>query len=213
MKNNPSRAAVNYFAALITAGALFVCAAPRIFADDDTNAPAPAKHGLNLKFNVGPGNFNVGSEESNATSYYGLPKEAFDRLTPDEMIGLAKSSQPEPAMIGVVSLGMFGMIVACVALGVSQRLKRNRLLHETLRLMIEKGQPIPPELLQSPYGLRRPRNDLRNGLVLISIGIGLAAWLLAQKDTDWPMALIPLLIGVAFLIARKLEPNQNGRPK
>jgi Domain of unknown function (DUF6249) len=198
---------MNGFAALMTAGALLCCAAPRVLAGDETNAPAsPAKHGLNLQF-------NVGSEESSATNYYGLPKEAFDKLTPQEMIGLAKSSQPPAEMIVFVSLGMFAMIVGCVALGVSQRLKRARLMHDTLRLMIEKGQPIPPELLQSPDGIRRPRNDLRNGLVLIGIGIGLVALLLADHDHDWPVALIPLLIGVAFLIARKVEPNQNGRSK
>jgi hypothetical protein len=100
-----------------------------------------------------------------------------------------------------------------VALGVSQRLKRTRLLHETLRLMIEKGQPIPAELLQSPDGLRRPRNDLRNGLVFVSIGLGLGVVLLAEQNHDWPMALIPLLIGVALLVTRKLEHKANGQPK
>jgi len=142
-----------------------------------------------------------------------LPKEAFEKLTPQEMISLVKSSQPPPEMIVAVTLAMFAMIIGCVALGVNQRMKRARLLHDTLRLMIEKGQPIPPELLQTPDGFRRPRNDLRNGMVLIGIGVGLGAWLLAEHDTDWPMALIPLLIGVAFLIARKLDSNQNGRPK
>ena len=92
-------------------------------------------------------------------------------------------------------------------------MKRARLLHETLRLMIEKGQPIPPELLQSPDGLRRPRNDLRNGLVFISIGLGLGVVLLTEQTHDWPMALIPLLIGVALLLTRKLEHKANGQPK
>ena len=207
MKNDFSRATANGFAALIIAGALFCCGAPRALAADDTNVPAsPPKHGLSIGFNVGP-------ENTGGTNYYGLPKEAFEKLTPQEMIGLVKSSEPPAEMIVFVTLGMFGMIVGCVALGVNQKMKRARLLHDTLRLMIEKGQPIPPELLQSPDGFRRQRNDLRNGLVLICIGIGLGVWLLVDNDHDWPISLIPLLVGIAFLVARKLEPNQNGGPK
>ena len=207
MKNYFSSASVRCFTRPITAAIFLFCAAPILLADATTNAAAsPAKHGLNLKF-------NIGSENSGATNYYGLPKEAFDRLTPEQIIELAKSNEPPAAMIVIVPVAMFAMIIACVWLGVSQRSKRAALLHETLRLMIEKGQPIPPELLQSPDGVRRPRNDLRIGLVFISIGIGLGVLLLSQADDAWPVALIPLLMGVAFLVARKLEQNHNGQPK
>ena len=187
--------------------ALAVITSCSAFADDATNpAASPVKHGLNLKF-------NIGSEHSGNTNFYGLPKEAFDRLSPEQIVELAKASEPPAAMIVIVPVAMFTMIIACVWLGVSQRSKRAQLLHDTLRLMIEKGQPIPPELLQSPDGLRRPRNDLRVGLVFLSIGAGLGILLLSQRDDAWPVALIPLLIGVAFLVARKMEQNHNGQPK
>lgn len=192
------------FAAIIAASTLLFGAAPTMFADDATNPPAsPPKHGLHLQFNVGP-------EQSQGTNYYGLPKEAFDRLSAEQIVQLAKSNEPPAAVIVVVPLAMFAMIIACVALGVSQRMKRTKILHETLRLMIEKSQPIPPDLLRFSDGLRRPRNDLRNGLVLISVGIGLGILLLLQKDDDWPIALIPLLMGVAFLIVWKIESKKNG---
>jgi hypothetical protein len=89
------------------------------------------------------------------------------------------------------------------------------MLHDTLRLMIEKGQPIPPELLQPAEPQRRTNCDLRRGLIWSGVGVGLAVSLLVKHDEDvpWPLALIPLLIGVAFLITWKIESNKNGPSK
>ena len=187
--------------------ALAVLTAGSAFADDASNAvTSPVKHSLGLTF-------DFGHENTGTNDFHGLPKEALDRLSPEQLMELAKSDQPPANLAIVVPIAMFTMIIACVWLGVSQRSRRARLLHDTLRLMIEKGQPIPPELLQSPDGGRRPRNDLRTGLVFTSVGIGLGALLLAEGDRDWPVALIPLLIGVAFLVARQIENNTKGQPK
>ena len=208
MKGHLLPSIVKCLASLSVLLSLTCCGAQPAAAEDDTNAASsPVKHGLGLKL-------DFGSQSPGPTNYFGLPKEAFDRLTPDQLVELAKSNEPPAGVIIAITVSMFAMVVACVALGVSQRMKRARLLHETLRLMIEKGQPIPPELLQSPEGVRRPRNDLRNGLVFISIGIGIGAWLLAEHEGKaWPAAFIPLLIGVALLIARKLEHKANGQPR
>jgi len=96
-----------------------------------------------------------------------------------------------------------------VALVLRKRLQQTRLLHETIRAMIDKGQPIPPELLQPPAP-RRPRSDLRRGLVFLGIGIGLTVWLALEGGTKWPLGLIPLLMGVAFLVTWKVERPKNG---
>jgi Domain of unknown function (DUF6249) len=207
MKSHLLPSMAKCLAALSVVFVLTCRAAQPAAAEDDTNAaPSPAKHGLGLQF-------DFGSQSPAPTNYYGLPKEAFDRLSPEQILELAKSNEPPAGVLIGITVSMFAMVVACVALGVSQRLKRARLLHETLRLMIEKGQPIPPELLQWPEGMRRPRNDLRNGLVFISIGIGIGAFLLAEHEGKaWPVAFIPLLIGVALLVARKLEHRANGQP-
>jgi Domain of unknown function (DUF6249) len=84
--------------------------------------------------------------------------------------------------------------------------RRNKMLHETLRAMVEKGVPIPPELISNQMSARegqagRPRNDLRNGLILAGVGIGVV--MLAGK-AGW----IILFVGVAFLIASMVE-NRN----
>jgi hypothetical protein len=96
-------------------------------------------------------------------------------------------------------LTVFGAPVAVVALFVFLRHRRNRMLHETLRAMVEKGVPIPPELIArggmapAVIGEVRPGyRDLRWGLVLVALGGGL--FIVAGK-----FAFIPLFIGVALI--------------
>ncbi len=196
-------------AGLAVAGILF--AATNLgHADGDTNAASsPHTNGISIKI-------TAGHENSPSDNYYGMPKEAFDRLSPEQIMELAKihhetfSTEQIPDLLATILIptAMFTMIAVCVWLGVSSRLKRNQMLHETIRQMIEKGQPIPPELLQ-PTDQCRPRSDLRRGLIFVATGIGLGVWFLVQHNGVWPVALIPLLIGVAFLITCKLESNKN----
>jgi len=105
-------------------------------------------------------------------------------------------------LLPIISVVMvFGMPVAIVALFVALRHRRNRMMHETLRAMIEKGVPIPPELLAGggaarvgvSNGAGYGNRDLRWGLVLIALGVGVG--LMAGK-----LGLIPFFIGVALLI-------------
>jgi hypothetical protein len=55
-------------------------------------------------------------------------------------------------------------------------------MHETLRVAYEKGQPVPPELIekltaaaprQAYGGANAPDADLRRAIVLIAVGLGL----------------------------------------
>jgi hypothetical protein len=94
-------------------------------------------------------------------------------------------------------------------------------MHDTLRIAFEKGLPVPPELitaLQSNIAPRRPstpESDLRRGLVMIAIGLGLCGlgyglWygLMSVSDTaayitggcTAGFGAIPGLIGVAYLV-------------
>jgi hypothetical protein len=105
-------------------------------------------------------------------------------------------------LLPIISVLMvFGMPVAIVALFVALRHRRNRMMHETLRAMVEKGVPIPPELLAgggvaragASNGAGHGYRDLRWGLVLIALGVGVG--FMAGK-----LGLIPFFIGVALLI-------------
>lgn len=107
------------------------------------------------------------------------------------------------------------MVVGLVALGLFAAHRKNLLLHGTIRAMIEKGQPIPPELLKPQEAARRPGNDLRKGLVLSAVGIALL--LLFSTLHGLPGAIaalgfIPLCMGIAFIIAWKIESkSKNGQ--
>jgi hypothetical protein len=93
--------------------------------------------------------------------------------------------------------------------------QRERQWHETARLALEKGQPIPAPPPHGPYGsshiLKRDANgpapqdeisphDVRGGLVLVGTGIGLWLMLAAIDERLRFIGAIPGCIGVALLL-------------
>jgi hypothetical protein len=80
-------------------------------------------------------------------------------------------------------------------------------IQKTLRMAIEKGQPLPQDyidsLQKSTRAPKTPANDIRSGLILIAVGGALAAW--SYIDNGYltglaGVACIPGFIGVALLI-------------
>jgi hypothetical protein len=139
-----------------------------------------------------------------------LPREVLEKLSPEQIVELEKAWRTRLHIEEVlVPIAFFGAVITIVAMILGQRVRQTKLLHETIRAMIEKGQPIPPELLQPPVR-RRPKSDLRRGLVFAGIGIGLTVWLALDGGTKWALGLIPLLMGAAFLITWKVEQSKNG---
>ena len=94
----------------------------------------------------------------------------------------------------------FCVPVFLVAIILYYKHRRNALNHETIARLAEKGLPVPAQLLDPP----RPRSGLRGGLVLLALGIALSiyAW---ERGMPWSVGLIPGLMGVALLIAWRLE--------
>jgi len=85
---------------------------------------------------------------------------------------------------------------------------KSRMQHRTLRMLAEKGQPIPPTLLAPPAPAVRQRSDMRRGVVLTMVGFGLMIFFGAVNDWEggvWSIGLIPFLIGVGYLMVWKLE--------
>ena len=85
--------------------------------------------------------------------------------------------------------------------------QRRRQWHETVRIALEKGQPIPTALMQGA-GTRveervgTPRNDIRAGLILIAVGCGLYFGFTTGELRGVPLiaAYVPGFIGVALLV-------------
>jgi hypothetical protein len=121
----------------------------------------------------------------------------------------------------VTPIVFFALIGAVILVPIYLRYQDRQRMHETLRIALEKGQPMPPELitaLQSGVALRRPttpENDLRRALILIAVGLGFCGlgyglWygLMSVNDiaayvTGGSVAgfgAIPGLVGVAHLV-------------
>ncbi len=112
-----------------------------------------------------------------------------------------------PLVVVVACIGFFGTPVAIVATIMYFSFSRNRALHKTVRMMVEKGQPVPDALLNPPPVVRQ-RSDLRRGITLLMVGAGLIIFLGAVNEWDggaWSIGIIPFMIGLGYLLVWKLD--------
>jgi hypothetical protein len=117
-------------------------------------------------------------------------------------------------IVAITLLTVFGAPVLIVGLIMYFSFSRSRAMHRTVRMMVEKGQPVPEALLNPPPALRQ-RSDLRRGVVLTMIGLGLMAFFGAVNDWEggaWTLGLIPFLIGAGYLLVWKLDTKKDNPP-
>jgi hypothetical protein len=130
-----------------------------------------------------------------------------------------RSNEDIPAMViplvGIVFLTIFGapvlivLTIGLIALAVSRSRQR------TIRMMVEKGQPVPAELLAPHTKAVRQRSDVRRGVIWTMIGLGAIIFFGAVNDWEqgiWSIGLIPFLIGIGYLMVWKLEGKKNVPP-
>jgi hypothetical protein len=113
-------------------------------------------------------------------------------------------------IVGIIFGSIFMSPVLIVGVILLFNYMRQRSLHRTVRMMVEKGQPVPPALFAPPPTVRA-RSDMRRGVVLMMIGIGLIVFFGAASDWDggaWAMGLIPFLMGAGYLTVWRLEGNK-----
>lgn len=115
----------------------------------------------------------------------------------------------------LVPLGLFAMIAAIVIVPRYFRSLERQKLQDTLRAAVERGEPIPPEIVQamtqpmkeSKAAFRHPDQDLRQGIVWLAVGLGLAlmGYFMGFNEPDAThvmlgIAAIPGFIGLAFIV-------------
>jgi hypothetical protein len=111
-------------------------------------------------------------------------------------------------IVAIVFLSIFGAPVLIVIMIGIFALLGSRMRQRTIRMMVEKGQPVPAELLAPEVRSVRRRSDVRRGVVWTMLGLGLMIFLAAVNDWEggaWSLGLIPFLIGLGYLIVWKLE--------
>lgn len=114
----------------------------------------------------------------------------------------------------LIPLAFFAMIAALVIAPRYFKSIERQKMAETLRIAIEKGQPLPTEMIEAMSSNVRapgvppsPQRDLRTGIIWLGVGVGFAA-LGAVLSFEEPDALFPLLglatfptfIGLAFIV-------------
>ena len=130
-----------------------------------------------------------------------------------------KSSKDIPEdvipLVAIVFVTIFGAPVLIVFTIGMFALIGNRMRQRTIRMMVEKGQPVPADLLAPEVRRVRRRSDVRRGVIWTMVGLGLMVWLGAVNDWEggvWSFGLIPFLIGLGYLIVWKLEGKKDIPP-
>jgi hypothetical protein len=113
----------------------------------------------------------------------------------------------------LIVLIIFGSIASLFLVPQYLRSQERQKLQDTLRAAIERGQPLPPDVVQAMTSdvkplrsLPSPSRDLRTGIVWLGVAIGLAVMGIAigfeEPDATYPMlgvAAFPAFIGLAFV--------------
>jgi hypothetical protein len=109
--------------------------------------------------------------------------------------------------------------------------RERRELQATVRAAIDKGQPLPPEVIEA-MGKEATKNvpsrtrDIRRGIIWLAVGIGIAAFGLVGDmgwggSDDWGnarahigggllgLACIPATIGLAFIVLSFFNKNKD----
>ena len=129
----------------------------------------------------------------------------------DSDLGNIKSEDLPEFVIPIVAITMltiFGAPVLIVAFIMYFGFSKSRMQHRTVRMLAEKGQPIPAELLAPPIPAVRQRSDMRRGIVLVMVGVGIMICFGAWSDWEggaWALGVIPFVIGLGYLLVWRLE--------
>jgi hypothetical protein len=121
----------------------------------------------------------------------------------------------EPQVLGVfipIVAIVMGIGIGMLSLYLDYRKKQEifALHHKERMAAIEKGMevpPLPPEFFADPRRnrARGPADYLRKGLVWLLVGVAATVALRSTHDSDFLWGLVPVAVGVAYLLFYYLE--------
>jgi len=120
---------------------------------------------------------------------------------------------------------IFGTITAIIIGPGYLKSRERREIQNTVRHAIDKGQQLPPDLIDAmtkdvASKLPSRTRDLRRGVIWLAVGIGFAAFSylssLGWNDHDMEgasaaglgLAALPITIGLAFIVLSFFNPNK-----
>jgi len=122
---------------------------------------------------------------------------------------------------------VFGTITAIIVGPTWLKSRERREMQETVRRAIDKGQALPPEVIDAmtrdvAKNLPSRTRDIRRGIIWLAIGIGIAAFSLINNmgwgDDGWRdnvgdgllgIAAIPVTVGLAFIVLSFFNKNKD----
>lgn len=125
----------------------------------------------------------------------------------------------------LIVLIVFSAITAIIFGPSYLKSREKREIQETVRHAIDKGQALPPELIDAmtrdvASKLPSRTRDLRRGVIWLAVGLGISAFGLLS-DMGWDqqefdnigngllgVAAIPATIGLAFIVLSFFNPNK-----
>ncbi len=113
---------------------------------------------------------------------------------------------------------VFGTITAIIVGPTYFKSRERREMQETVRRAIDKGQPLPPEVIDAmtkdaAKNLPSRTRDIRRGIIWLAVGVGIGAFRVINGmgwgNDGWEnrvgngtlgFAAIPITIGLAFIV-------------
>ncbi|MFT4955669.1 MAG: hypothetical protein ACI8U3_002066 [Brevundimonas sp.] len=123
----------------------------------------------------------------------------------------------------LIPLAPFIMVVAIVAIVFVSKNRDRREIQQTIRTALERGQPLPAEMVEAmSQDTRKPvpsaARDMRIGVIWLAVALGLTVmgWSLGFVDGDNEIfyvmsgiASIPGFIGLAFIVLSFFNKNKD----
>jgi hypothetical protein len=119
----------------------------------------------------------------------------------------------------LIPIAVFAMIPAIVIVPNWLKARERSEMQATLRTAIDKGQPMPPEVIDAlTKTVKLPPNsisDLRTGIIWVGVGLGLGAFGYITSY-EWDEAFhvmggigaIPAIIGLTYVVLSFFNPNK-----
>ena len=112
----------------------------------------------------------------------------------------------------LIPLGAFLMVLGIVAVKQWARVQESRAKLDAIKILAEKGQPVPPEMMvtsnTNSYGRFGRRSPTSRAIIHIGLGIGFLTYFGVTDPHGglWAIGLGFLFVGIAgFYSAKKLE--------